>query len=193
MCVQLCACVQLCKHTRVWQGVSSTAAGQCQGLRALALNRSGLCRGRDVPAGAHGTVHAQSSATFPADETGASPRQASTTLVKERVQRPETHPCLPCRRPERSPAPASLTRPPPTPLNLALLSPAVRARLAAKTSAAIHTPWRAAACLGGPRSPGKCPVLAPHGLRCPTPVVYALGKREGFERPKVLPGKLWQS
>lgn len=63
-CVQLCACV--------WLGVSSTHR-QCVGLGELAWNRSGLCWGRDDPAGAHGTAQAQSSTSFPADETGAAP------------------------------------------------------------------------------------------------------------------------
>lgn len=75
-----------------------------------------------------------------------------------------TCPCLPCRRPGRSPTPGSLTQPPRTPSNLALPSPAVRAGMAAKTSAAEHAPWRAAAAAPAGSEPQKCPVLAPRAM-----------------------------
>lgn len=80
---------------------------------------------------------------------------------------------------------------PPTPLNLALPSPAVRVRLAAKNLCSRTHPLESS--LGGLQSPGKCPVLAPHGPQCPTPVVTsacALGKWEGFTGPRSSQG-MW--
>lgn len=184
--MSVCTDVSSCVSSHIWLGVSSTAARQYGGLGVLALNRSELPWGRDVLAGAHGTARAQSSPSFPADETGASPCQASTSPVKQRVWRLKTCPCLPCRRPGSSPAPASLTQPPPTPLNLALPSPAVRVRLAAKTSAAVHTPWRAA--LAGFRAPGSALSSLPmdRSVPClwsPQPVPWASGKGSQAQGP----------
>lgn len=182
-------CVSSCASAHIWLGVSSAAATQRGGLWVLTVNSSGLCRGRDVPAGAHST---QSSASPPTDEIGASPHQASTSPVKERVWQPKTHPCLPCRRPENSPAPASLTLPPPTPLNLALPSPAVRARLAAKTSAALessHLPWRA---LESQEVPCSCSPWTAMSHTCGH-LSQSLGQAGRAGRPMVRPGNLGQS
>lgn len=75
---------------------------------------------------------------------------------------------------------------PPTPLNLALPSPAVRVRLAAKTSAAVHTPWRAA--LAGFRAPGSALSSLPMDrsvprLWSPQPVPWASGKGSQAQGP----------
>lgn len=156
----------------VWGSLHGTGQG-CAGAGMSLLGHMALLKLSPQP---HFPLMKPSGLCLPSERKGAAAR---------------TCPCLPCRRPGRSPAPGSLTRPPRTPSNLALPSPAVRAGMAAKTSAAEHAPWRAAAAAPAGSEPQKCPVLAPRAMSHTCAHLSPCPGQAGWDhRPKVLQG-IW--
>lgn len=118
MCPAVSACpavhVHTCLAVCVCLGVRSRAAGGHGHLWVHPVNMLGPRRGRDIPTGACGTTRARPPASFPTDETGASPCQACNSRVKKRCggRKHAYAPRLPCRGPQRSPVPAGLSCPP---------------------------------------------------------------------------------